>query len=81
MNYVNSLLEDNQILNQMLNDDTQNGKVFLPYTESEFGYENFQANKKIKIGDSTNVKREAFVSKPDLSLVLKMFIFLFFSFL
>ena len=45
MNYVNGLLEDNTILNSMLNDDTQNGNVFLPYTESAFGYENFQANK------------------------------------
>ena len=65
----------------MLNDDTQNGNIFLPYTESTFGYENFQANKQVKIGDNTNVKREAFVSKPDLSLVFMTFIILIFSFL
>jgi hypothetical protein len=41
MDYVNGLLEDNQVLNQMLNDDTERGNVYLPFTESAFGYENF----------------------------------------
>jgi hypothetical protein len=41
----------------------------LPYTESAFGYENFIAHKKVKIGENTHVKREPFSSKADLSLV------------
>jgi hypothetical protein len=41
MNYVNSLLEDNAILSNMLNDDTERNNQYLPYSESTFGYENF----------------------------------------
>ena len=78
MNYVNSLLEDNAVLSHMLNDDTERNNEYLPYSESAFGYENFQANKRVKIGDNTNVKREAFMSKPDLSLVFIILIFLVF---
>ncbi len=57
MNYVNSLLEDNAVLSHMLNDDTERNNEYLPYSESAFGYENIQANKRVKIGDNTNVKR------------------------
>ena len=69
MNYVNCLLEDNSILSSMLNDDSEKNNQFLPFTESALGYENFQANKKVKMGENTDVKRQAFMSKPDLSLV------------
>ena len=53
----------------MLNNDAEKGENFMPFSESTYGYENFQANKKVKMGEDTNVKKEAFVSKPDLSLV------------
>jgi len=55
-------MNDNEYLKEMLNPDeaAEKGKLYLPYTESAFGYENFVANKKVKIGDNTHVKREPF---------------------
>jgi len=65
-------MNDNEYLKDLLNpDENENkGKLYLPYTESAFGYENFIANKKVKIGDNTHVKKDPFQSKPDLSLVI-----------
>jgi hypothetical protein len=62
---------DNDYLREMLNPDenAEKGKLYLPYTESAFGYENFIANKKAKIGENTHVRKDVFQSKADLSLV------------
>lgn len=62
---------DNDYLREMLNpdDNPDKGKLYLPYTESAFGYENFIANKKAKIGENTQVRKDVFQSKTDLSLV------------
>jgi len=55
-------MNDNEYLKDLLNPDEneEKGKLYLPYTESAFGYENFITNKKIKIGENTHVKKDPF---------------------
>ena len=55
-------MNDNEYLRELINpdDNSEKGRLYLPYTESAFGYENFIAQKKVKIGENTHVRRDPF---------------------
>ena len=49
MSYVSNLMTDNQIISGDKEEEMHVKQIFLPYSDSAWGYENFQPQKKVKI--------------------------------